>query len=80
MRERGRVVTIVTWSSFGGETRRCDGKCHAAKRPMCECICGGRYHGCGSSKVAQEKLTEDWGKGRWAGDYKVKLLDVPALL
>ena len=24
---------------------RCDARCHEAKQPDCDCICGGRYHG-----------------------------------
>ena len=41
-------------------SKRCDAKCHAAKQPECDCWCGGRYHGKGSSKAAQEQLTRDW--------------------
>jgi hypothetical protein len=48
----------------GGGDRRCDAKCHTAKEPECECVCGGAYHGRGSSDVARERLTEDWlGEG-----------------
>ena len=24
---------------------RCDARCHEAKKPECDCVCGGRYHG-----------------------------------
>jgi hypothetical protein len=38
---------------------RCDAKCHEAKEPDCHCICGGRYHGRGSSEAAIEEFTRD---------------------
>lgn len=28
-----------------GKVRRCDKRCHNAKRPRCRCVCGGFYHG-----------------------------------
>ena len=54
----------------GEKGRRCDGTCHTAKGPKCECICGGRYHGTGNSQVAQERLTKDWLGDDW--EEKVK--------
>lgn len=39
------MATIMSYSSSDG-TRRCDARCHQATQPECECICGGRYHGC----------------------------------
>lgn len=51
-------MTIMTQGNSEG-TRRCDSSCHTAKRPACRCICGGRYHGLGSSNAAQEQLTKD---------------------
>jgi hypothetical protein len=51
-------------SKSGGE-RRCDATCHKARKPQCTCICGGRYHGCGSSEVAREQLTKDWLGDDW---------------
>ena len=45
--------------------RRCDATCHKAKKPKCACICGGRYHGTGSSGAAQEQLTRDWLGDDW---------------
>lgn len=48
-----------------GKNQRCDATCHKAKRPRCGCICGGRYHGCGSSEAAQQQLTRDWLGEDW---------------
>jgi len=28
-----------------GKVRRCDSRCHNAKRPRCRCWCGGTFHG-----------------------------------
>lgn len=53
------MATIMAVTNSEG-SRRCDAKCHAAKHPTCRCVCGGRYHGCGSSEKAQEMLTRDW--------------------
>jgi hypothetical protein len=52
-----------------GGDRRCDAKCHTATEPECDCICGGAYHGCGSSAVAQERLTEEWLGPDWRERY-----------
>lgn len=53
------MPTILSVTNSEG-TRRCDGTCHKAKHPKCICVCGGRYHGAGSSDKAQEMLTRDW--------------------
>ena len=46
-------MTVMTYSTGGGERRRCDATCHRAHEPKCVCICGGRYHG----KRTQAELT-----------------------
>lgn len=28
-----------------GKVRRCNSRCHTAKRPRCRCWCGGAFHG-----------------------------------
>lgn len=58
-------MTILSESHSGRATRRCDATCHRAKKPDCACICGGRYHGKGSSEAAQEQLTKDWLGNDW---------------
>lgn len=45
-------------------TRRCDARCHQATEPDCDCICGGRYHGCGSTDLARQRLADDLDAGR----------------
>ena len=32
-----------------GKVRRCDSRCHNAKRPRCRCWCGGFFHGSGGA-------------------------------
>jgi hypothetical protein len=53
------MTTIMSASNSEGTYGRCDAKCHTAEHPDCDCICGGRYHGCGSSAIAQDQLTRD---------------------
>ena len=67
------MTTIMTQGDSDG-VRRCDGKCHKSRKPTCRCICGGRYHGAGSSKAAQEQLTKDW----LGDDWKERKADVEA--
>jgi hypothetical protein len=57
------LATVLTVGDSEG-TRRCDATCHEAKGPRCECVCGGRYHGCGSSDKAKQLVTEDVLGGR----------------
>jgi len=53
------TTAIAVYSSDGCEGR-CDAKCHEAAEPACDCICGGRLHGVGSSQTAIEMQTEDY--------------------
>jgi len=46
-------------------SRRCDAKCHNATTPVCDCVCGGRYHGQG--KQASSMLKQDIKDGVWGG-------------
>ena len=39
------MTTIMTWGNSSGIQGRCDDRCHNAKKPQCDCMCGGRYHG-----------------------------------
>lgn len=63
------MATIMAVSNSEG-TRRCDGTCHTAKRPKCVCVCGGRYHGVGSTTTAQEMLTRDWFGAAFTNELK----------
>lgn len=58
------MATIMTAGNSQG-TRRCDASCHTARKPKCACICGGRYHGTGSSEKSQDLLTRDWLGEDW---------------
>lgn len=39
------MTTVMTWRNSEGTKGRCDAKCHDAVSPVCNCMCGGRYHG-----------------------------------
>ncbi len=39
------MATLMQWGNSEGIKGRCDDKCHAAKEPDCQCMCGGRFHG-----------------------------------
>jgi len=68
-------MTIIAVYNNNGCVGRCDAHCHEATEPDCQCICGGKYHGKGSSTAAQEALTEDWQPSleAWAKENKVDL-------
>ncbi len=43
-----------------GKVRRCDKRCHNAKRPRCQCWCGGFFHGsvgAANRQALQEGMT-----------------------
>jgi hypothetical protein len=54
------VTTALTVGNSEGIVGRCDAKCHTAHEVDCDCVCGGRLHGCGSSQLAIERNTVDW--------------------
>ena len=42
-----------------GKVRRCDSRCHKAKKPRCRCWCGGAFHGAdGTGAVNREALAQ----------------------
>lgn len=43
------MSTAIAVYTSSGCVGRCDAKCHDAREPDCDCICGGRLHGVGSS-------------------------------
>jgi hypothetical protein len=51
------VATIMSGSGKDGRQRRCTSRCHHAEGPDCDCICGGRYHGCARSIGSGEPKT-----------------------
>lgn len=55
------MATVMSWGNSEGTKGRCDAKCHNAKEPKCECMCGGRYHGAGlKDGGVQEIQRECW--------------------
>jgi hypothetical protein len=51
-------LPIILSKVVDGKTVNCDGKCHGAKNPKCECICGGKYHGISKDMPNPETLEE----------------------
>ena len=42
-----------------GKVRRCNGRCHRAKKPRCRCWCGGAFHGAdGAGAANREALAQ----------------------
>lgn len=44
-----------------GRVRRCDSRCHNAKKPRCRCWCGGHFHGAqgaGNREALVQAVTE----------------------
>jgi len=41
------MATLIIIRHRGRTVGRCDARCHDAKTPKCNCVCGGRNHGCG---------------------------------
>lgn len=72
------MSTIMSQHGAGGgeKGRHCNATCHRAKKPKCACICGGRYHGVGSSEAAQQMLTKDWLGADWEQQVKARM-DAP---
>jgi hypothetical protein len=54
------MTTAMAVYHSGGEAGRCDANCHEAHEPACDCCCGGRLHGRGSSQAAIEQQTVDF--------------------
>jgi hypothetical protein len=53
------MSTVIAVYNSEGCVGRCDAKCHEATCADCDCICGGRFHGIGSSEQAIVQNTED---------------------
>ena len=47
------MTTLITQKKSDGSVRRCHAECYNAKNEKCTCICGGRNHGAGLMKAAQ---------------------------
>jgi orotate phosphoribosyltransferase len=47
------MTTVLAVYDSEGCVGRCDARCHEARTPDCDCICGGRYHGVGAASAVQ---------------------------
>lgn len=56
------MVLIEVRGGDGELIGRCDARCYNAKEPSCDCICGGRNHGAGLEKAAEQtrECAEAW--------------------
>jgi hypothetical protein len=63
------MTTLLTVGNSEG-SRRCDAKCHEAKDPDCDCVCGGRYHG-GGEQYARERVHQDIKDGRFGREVQL---------
>lgn len=48
------MTTVIAVYNSEGCVGRCDARCHGAKTEACDCICGGRLHGCGVGNALAE--------------------------
>lgn len=54
------MATLMQWGNSEGVKGRCDAKCHNAKEPKCECMCGGRFHGKAREPGGLEKAVKEF--------------------
>jgi hypothetical protein len=56
------MVILIADPSTEGDAVQCDARCYNAKRPRCECICGGDNHGVGFEQAVDNTrdLVEAW--------------------
>jgi hypothetical protein len=55
------MAALISKHIGKGLVRRCDGACHFATQSVCNCVCGGRYHGLGSTAKAAAAIAADYG-------------------
>lgn len=49
------MTTLIIVKKSGGRiVGRCDASCYNATAPDCDCVCGGKNHGVGLEKAAQQ--------------------------
>ena len=56
------MATVMSWGNSEGVKGRCDAKCHNATSPVCDCMCGGRYHGSGLVPGRTEEIQREHGE------------------
>lgn len=79
------MATLIAVYNSSGCIGRCDAKCHDAKHPDCDCVCGGANHGCGLDQaisntraMALDQIEAQYGKDARA-EFEQAVLQ-PALL
>ncbi len=55
------MATLIEVHAGARLVGRCDAQCYSARRPRCDCICGGINHGVGLAKAqaATPAIAED---------------------
>lgn len=48
------MTTLIIVVNSGRVVGRCDALCYEATSPKCTCICGGKNHGVGLKKAAEQ--------------------------
>lgn len=69
------MATLISVHNSEGLVGRCDARCHDAKDPGCDCICGGRNHGVGLAQATEntvEMFDELAAKARADGTYYLR--------
>lgn len=51
------MAIIFSVFNDNGFVGRCDGRCHEAEGPECNCVCGGAFHGVGSKIAVKDRCT-----------------------
>ena len=59
------MATVMSWGNSDGIKGRCDAKCHEAREPQCDCMCGGRFHGAALQPGGLEKALHDFWDEVW---------------
>lgn len=56
------MATIISFGDGTGHRRQCSAKCYDAKGHKCSCLCGGRNHGVGPERAAQnaQHPSDEW--------------------
>ncbi len=52
------MTTAIAVYDSDGLVGRCDARCHEAREPECDCICGGRLHGV-ADRVERDRIMRD---------------------
>ena len=61
------MTTVMSWGDTEGEHGRCDAKCHEAHDLICDCMCGGRFHGAALQDGGLERALAEFGDEVLAG-------------